>query len=246
MSSALARPIRTAAPLHRGVKETLADAVQRGVYADQLPSEQVLARDLGVSRTTLRNALLELERDGQVVRRHGIGTFVVRGAASVTSRLDRLIGFSTLIGAAGFQPAMTKLSIRHNVKGAAVARALERDEGSRFTVVSRVYLSDARPAGLVIDYVPPSPRFEEALRAFNGDMLPVLDAALGRRIERVWARVSAVKASPRIARELGVRVSSALVCLTHVIADTTGAPWAYTEGYLVPEIFTLAIVRQRE
>src|SRR5579859_3632336 len=100
MSAALARPIRPPVPLHRGVKEALLDALRRGIYADHLPSEQVLARELGVSRTTLRNALLELERDGQVVRRQGIGTFVVRGAASVTSRLDRLIGFSTLIRAA--------------------------------------------------------------------------------------------------------------------------------------------------
>ena len=46
---------------------------------EQLPAEVYLATQLGISRPTLREALLSLEREGFVVRKHGVGTFVTPG-----------------------------------------------------------------------------------------------------------------------------------------------------------------------
>jgi GntR family transcriptional regulator len=43
----------------------------------KLPAETQLCARLGVSRTTLRHAIDELEVHGLVVRRHGVGTFFV-------------------------------------------------------------------------------------------------------------------------------------------------------------------------
>ena len=42
----------------------------------QLPSEANIAKTLGVSRNTLREAYISLENEGVIIRRHGIGTFV--------------------------------------------------------------------------------------------------------------------------------------------------------------------------
>ena len=43
---------------------------------DKLPSERELTAQYGVSRTTVRLALKELENTGYIYRRHGKGTFV--------------------------------------------------------------------------------------------------------------------------------------------------------------------------
>lgn len=58
----------------------LLEELRRGRYADaaQLPSELELADVLGVSRTVVRDALSDLERDGYVERVRGIGTLVNR------------------------------------------------------------------------------------------------------------------------------------------------------------------------
>ncbi|NLJ37953.1 MAG: FadR family transcriptional regulator [Candidatus Atribacteria bacterium] len=49
---------------------------------DRLPPQDVLADHLGVSRTTLREALKELSFRGLIVCKHGIGTFVSSGLVS--------------------------------------------------------------------------------------------------------------------------------------------------------------------
>jgi DNA-binding GntR family transcriptional regulator len=58
----------------------LRDAMQRGTYAAGalLPTQHELARDFGVSRITIVRALQELEAQGLVDRRQGVGTFVAR------------------------------------------------------------------------------------------------------------------------------------------------------------------------
>ncbi len=51
---------------------------------DRLPTESVLMRDLEVSRTPVRHALIELARDGWIYRIRGSGSYVKRVAAGST------------------------------------------------------------------------------------------------------------------------------------------------------------------
>ena len=70
---------RDAAPsLVDSAEQALQNWLAGGRYrpGDRLPPEQELAVMLGVSRGTLRSALLRLEQSGEIVRRQGSGTFV--------------------------------------------------------------------------------------------------------------------------------------------------------------------------
>ena len=53
---------------------------------DPIPTETVLARDLGISRNSLREALKALATAGIVETRHGLGTYV--GQASLAPLID--------------------------------------------------------------------------------------------------------------------------------------------------------------
>ena len=63
----------------------LRGAIESGAYAHgrRLPAERDLATHYGASRTTVREALGQLEREGLVIRKVGSGTFVNRPAASL-------------------------------------------------------------------------------------------------------------------------------------------------------------------
>ena len=74
----MAAPRRGEVPLYQRVRTVLLDRIAAGEYApgDRLPSEGVLAEDLGVHRLTVRRALDELSREGRLRARQGAGTFV--------------------------------------------------------------------------------------------------------------------------------------------------------------------------
>ena len=59
-------------------QQYLTSLIEEGIYqpGQQFPSEADLATQLGISRATLREALLNLEQEGAIIRKHGMGTFV--------------------------------------------------------------------------------------------------------------------------------------------------------------------------
>ena len=72
------------------VSALLIRELSEGVFqqADRLPSEVELSERLGVSRTVIRDALSDLEREGLIERVRGIGTVINREIVNLTSRLD--------------------------------------------------------------------------------------------------------------------------------------------------------------
>jgi GntR family hexuronate regulon transcriptional repressor len=64
--------------LYQQIARTIAAAIEDGRYApgDRLPSERELADDFGVSRPTIRDAMIALEFQGLVEARQGSGVYV--------------------------------------------------------------------------------------------------------------------------------------------------------------------------
>ncbi|WP_345575137.1 FadR/GntR family transcriptional regulator [Nonomuraea rosea] len=76
------------------LESLLRERIRAGRWAsgERLPSEVRLAEELGVGRSTVREAVRLLQRDGWLVVRHGSGTFVAdepSGAADVHDLLRR-------------------------------------------------------------------------------------------------------------------------------------------------------------
>ena len=79
-------------PLHRRLADWLRDAIERGdlVSGGQLPPERTLARQLGLSRTTVIGAYDVLRTQGWLQSRRGSGTFVATPKA-VEGHRDQLV-----------------------------------------------------------------------------------------------------------------------------------------------------------
>ncbi|NYI42869.1 GntR family transcriptional regulator [Demequina lutea] len=99
-------------PLHQQVNDALRRSIISGDLAlgGRLPSERVLAREFGVSRVTVRQALKDLEQEGLVEAGDGL-RWVARPApalASVEEGVTGLVSFSEL-------GAMRELTVRAKV-----------------------------------------------------------------------------------------------------------------------------------
>ena len=78
----------------RALSDTVAQQIQKqiekGSFATsgKLPTEAVLAREFGVSRTVIREAISRLKNEGMVEPRQGSGVFVVERAGIRPLRID--------------------------------------------------------------------------------------------------------------------------------------------------------------
>jgi GntR family transcriptional repressor for pyruvate dehydrogenase complex len=106
--------------------DTLTDRIRDGrlVPGEKLPTEAEIMAEQGVSRTVVREALSRLQAAGQVVTRHGVGTFVVGAGEGLPFRIapEQLATLQDVI-------AMLELRIGLETEAASLA-AQRRTEGN--------------------------------------------------------------------------------------------------------------------
>ena len=120
------------------VIEQIQNAILEGIYrpGDRLPPEGELARQLGVSRTTIREALSALELLGIVEILHGEGTYV-RKAVSIPKEepefLENLAKSSSFLEALEVRKALDELTARLFVE-----RATDEELGQLRALVAQM------------------------------------------------------------------------------------------------------------
>lgn len=143
-------------PLWFQISERLREAIANGEFApgDTLPSESVLNRRFGISRTTARAALDRLANDGLVSRRSGRGSIVL--PPKVDQPVNLLASFSEDMKARGRVPGYRTLSVRTAEMSAEVANALGGERDSRAIVVDRLLLADGEPIASSLSWLSPA------------------------------------------------------------------------------------------
>src|SRR5258705_4038901 len=115
---------QSAIPLYYQIEQDLASLIASGTLApgSQLPSEEELIQKYGVSRTTVRKAVQELERLGLIEIRRGRGAFV--RTEKLTQEFTQLTGFVSNMIAMGLQPSAKVLGTAPTEANETVARQL--------------------------------------------------------------------------------------------------------------------------
>lgn len=123
------------APLYHRIRQALSEQIKDGRLAPgaQLPTEQELMGRYQVSRTTIRQALDSLARDGLIFRKRGKGTFVARPFLPMP--LTRLTSFYEDMVALGLKPSTKCLSLREVKAPGEAADRLAIEPGTPVTAI---------------------------------------------------------------------------------------------------------------
>ncbi len=235
--------------LYLQARERILNLIRRPATqpGDQLPSETALSRKLGVSRNTIRDALLSLEQDGIVVRRHGTGTFVASSPHHLRTSLNRILPIPELIAASGFKPRITDLKIGALLGPSEAHQILDVPPTQKIPSVALLHLAGKHPAIYITYWLSPVLNAESAPWAkFDGHMQNFIERVLHTRIHRTYARIYAVSATKELATKLQVKKASPLLKLTHVAYTLTGLPVYYSISYQDSELLEVTVVRQRK
>jgi GntR family transcriptional regulator len=122
--------------------------------AGRIPSETDLALELGVSRTTIRDALSRLELEGTIFRKQGAGTFVNRASLQIKTRLEEIWGYEAMLQDHGYTPSTQILGVEEQAAGGQVAADLGLAPEEPILVVKKLFLADNQPVIFTLNHIP--------------------------------------------------------------------------------------------
>jgi GntR family transcriptional regulator len=210
----------------------------------KLPAEPDLARQLGVSRATLREAMRSFEGQGIIRRRQGVGTFVVGQPPVIETGLEVLESIETLAQRIGLPVNMGELQIRQAAAEEEEAAALNIPKGTSLTRVTRVIYTDDRPIAYLVDTLPVDVLFFTELETgFTGSVLDLLLRRGGPRLTHSRSEIRATGATSEVARSLQVQRGDVLLQFVAQLFAENGRVVDYSYSYFLPGYFRFHVNR---
>jgi len=248
------RQRRTSYSPRAQVNESLAALISRRKPGEQLPPEPQLAQQLGVSRATLREAMRSFEEHGQIVRRHGVGTFVAPPPPLIETGLEELESLDTLTRRIGLEIQMSDAVIEERKATPNEAAHLQVPPGSPVISVARVMTTGLRPGAkpgtpqpvaYLVDIVPTTYlRRQDLGETFNGSVLDLLIERGEPALSHSRTDIMAEAAQGALARKLHQQRGDVLLKLEAQLVAQDGQVVDYSLSYFVPGYLRFHVVRR--
>jgi len=229
----------------RALHEQLSILISESKSGDRLPSEPLLAKDLGVSRASLRETMRTFETRGLLQRKQGVGTFVIHPDTVFDSGLDKLVSLETIADLVGLEVSMGDLEVCRQVLDCELSEHLGLPKDEEIYKVSRVILAENRPVAFLEDNLPVDVISEQEVKQhFTGS---VLDLLINRDdIPLVSSRcdISAIGATQGIARALKIQRHDPLLFFSSLLYSSRGRIIDSSFSYFIPGYFHFHVVRR--
>jgi GntR family transcriptional regulator len=235
-------------PLHVTATNRLRNMIVAGEYreGERLPSEPALARNLHISRATLREALKELDSEGMLHRLHGVGTFVrsQRPALALTLSMPRSI--TGLIESLGLLPGISFMKMSTEPVFPDDVERLAIRPGSSVVRIERIRTANSQPVAYTIDVVPswvmkrqPAWKPDE-----NFSLISHLKIHCGVVFGELSSVLMPLHNIASIAEKLEIDPSSHIFFFEEVDRNEDGIPVLSSREYFAPWIFRFTVKRE--
>jgi len=218
-------------PLYYQLKEDLVNLIKNGEYAigQPVPTEKELIEGYGISRATVRQAMLELQNEGYINRVPGKGTFVVRTV--IRRGLSRLTSFSEDMKDRGHQVTTRLLAIRHAQPPLHIAEAFKINPEEELLYISRLRLADNVPVALNISHLKLPPGIEITEEDFRQEtsLWVLLEQYKGIRLLSADKTLEAIQATQEYAELLQTPIGAPLILEQGITYSTKHLPVEYAQ-----------------
>ena len=222
----------------------LAEIIENTPAGQRMTAEPQLAKQLGVSRATLREAMRTFETQGLIRRRQGSGTYVVGKVPVIDAGLEVLESLDTMAHRMNLPFKVSNLHVDLFDADKVSADGLGVAEETRLTRIQRVMGVDDRPAAYLVDvlsesYLNPN----ELPDTFSGSILDFL-LARGDKLTTSRAAISATNATAEVAKALEIQRGDVLLQITSQVYLENGTVVDQTTSYFIPGYFNFHVVRR--
>lgn len=230
-------------PKSRAIAQEIANWIQDGEYpvGSQLQSEPDLAERFNTSRVTIREALRELQMDGVLDRRHGLGTFVA-APHRPTFRIDHNFGVGYYLARGGRKASLATVRWNDEAPSDVVRQALKLDPDEKVWALELIRSADDIPVFYSENY------FRRSMLANPVTVTESLHASLRQACGIAWSyadsMIRPMKAGRRIGGLLKIEPSDLLLLIEQVDCTTNDEPVLYSRDYHVADAFEFGLLRR--
>jgi len=230
-------------PLHHQLVEAFRKAILEGHLkpGDRLPSEPELVAQLGISRSTVRQAMAELVAEGLVYRYQGRGTFVA--PRKFEHSLQQLVSFSEDIRSRGLKPGSKILFFDRVPVGPDIAPYLRIPPGKHVLRIYRLRLANDYPVGLHDSYISYTNIALHELESV-GSLYELLESK-GIILDEAEETIEAVAATIEQGRLLNLPPGAPLLLVSRVVYTPDRLPIEFVRAYYHPGLYRYIIRLKR-
>jgi GntR family transcriptional regulator len=217
-----------ASPKYQGIHDALLTLIESLADGAGLPTERELCQTYGVSRSTVRQALAQLEVEQRIFRRQGKGTFVSR--AKIEQRLE-LMSHTEGMRARGISPSSKLIDVRRIHADQEVSTHLGLSPKSEVLRIERLRLADGDPIAIEVVFLS-ADRFDGITAALSdhASLYQLLSSNYGIELASAEETIEAVIAEGRDAGLLKCPPGMPLLMLSRRTLDTNGRPIGFVRS----------------
>lgn len=232
-------------PLHAQAEALLRKMIEEPDYRDGgfLPNEVDLAKRLGISRNTIRQALNKLVFEGLLVRKKGVGTTVAD--RSINSTVTNWLSFTQEMKAKGHSPRTFEINVSWVDPGDEVVGALNIPPDKKVLKLERLRGTEAGPFVFFVSWFHPRVGLT-GKEDFNRLLYDILEQDYATIAKLSREEISARKADHFLAHKLLIEPGDPVLVRKRVVYDPGKRPIEYNVGYYKSDSFAYTIESERK
>lgn len=233
-------------PLYDQLVDILSEKIENEYQpGDLLPSEREVSERYGLSRTTVRLALQELEKLGMVVRQHGRGTFVA-DRSTQAANLSQTYSFTEHMRSIGRDPKTTILEFSQMDADKGLAEHMKTRLGEKLFKLKRLRAADGIPLMIETSYLPVRKFLTLSERQLESTPLyEIIEQVYHETIRVAEEEVYASVVRPADAHLLDIPEDAPVLDLTRTTYNTSNEIIEYTKSVARADQFKYRVLHQR-
>ena len=209
-------------PLYFQLVNKLIIQIENMKFFDKLPSERELCKMYNMSRTTVRQAMYELELNGYITKIQGKGTFVARPNASKQNLSDYYSFTKQTLSMNKISKAEI-LEYHIEIANKSIQEKMNLEKDAKVIRFVRLRLSDDVPMMLETTFIPylQFPNLKKVDLA-QKPLYDIFEYDYHRKIRKVIEQFSATNSSQKQSEKLNIQNNSACLKITRYSYDAKG------------------------
>jgi len=232
-------------PLHAQAEALLRKLIKESEFMNGgfLPNEVDLAKKLGISRNTIRQALNKLVFEGLLVRKKGVGTTVAD--RSVSSKVSNWLSFTQEMEAKGLVPETFEVTTSWVRPIPDVMRVFGISAEKEVLKLVRLRGLKDNPFVYFVSYFHPRVGLSGE-EDFSRPLYDILEQDYSTIAKLSREEIRACAADDKIAQHLNIPVGFPVLVRKRVVFDPGDRPIEYNVGYYKSDSFVYSIESDRE